>query len=247
MERAAATGGRGTTVTWRPARRSALEILAGSTRWPFTTRSVRRPFLSRVMTTTPGGACSGPASLVSAPGKRSGPVTAMSVFFHMRAEAGGAISGELLPAAGAGAASAFFARCFVVSCSSTSLLFLLLGINDSGSRAANGPARAMLPPSRPSPPSTSAPASKPSASVGGAGRRSTRRRTRPSRAPRRPTAASASRGAAGTTALWLHSASAVRARARRSGSPPTRAVAVSSQQFSRSVRTQLAINHTAGW
>ena len=244
MERAAATGGRGTTVTWRPARRSALEILAGSTRWPFTTRSVKRPFLSRVMTTTPGGACSTPASLVSAPGKRSGPVTIMSVFFHMRTGAGGVISGELLPAAGAGAASAFFARCFVVSCSATSLLLV---VNDSGSRAANGPAKAMLPLSRPSPPSTSAPASKPSASVGGAGRRSTRRRTRPSRAPRRPTAASASRGAAGTTALWLHSASAVRARARRSGSPPTKAVAVSSQQFSRSVRTQLAINHTAGW
>ena len=53
-------------------------------------------------------------------------------------------------------------------------------------------------------------------------------------------AAKARRGAAGTTALWLHSAKAVSARARRKASPPTKAVAVSSQQFSRSVRTQLA-------
>ena len=108
------------------------------------------------------------------------------------------------------------------------------------------PARATLPPNSPKPPSTSAPAIMPSASVGAAGRRCTRRRTRLSRAPRRPMAASASRGAVDTTALWLHSARAVRARASRSGSPPTRTVAVSSQQFSRSVRTQLAINQTAG-
>ena len=239
--RASAGGGRGTTVTWRPARRSALESGAGSTRWPLTVRSVRRPFLSRVMTTAPGGAGSGPVSPVSKPGKRSEPTIVSSAFFRVWSDEGGTDSGEGLPTAGA--ASAAFVRRFVVSCSSAGLLCC----NSRGSRAASGPARTTLLPSRAKPPSTRPPASRLSARVSAAGRRCTSRRTRTSKAPGRPTAARAKRGAEGITALWVHSAKAVRARANRSGSPPTRTVAASSQQFSRSVRTQLATNHTAGW
>ena len=249
--------------------------VAIATRWPFTTRSVSRPFLSFVITTVPGLPCNGIA-LISRPfttmrRSRFRPGRPVRGSFSLRSPAsrrsaitssrnsctGGAgataAAGTGATAGAVGATGATRALRLLVSAAPAALAGggPVCQSNAAGlpgwMLAASGPAKATLPPNRPSPPSISAPASRPSASVGAAGRRCTRRRTRSSRAPGRLKAASARRGAAGSTALWLHSAKAVRARASRSGSPPTRAVAVSSQQFSRSVRTQLAINHTAGW
>ena len=255
--------------------------VAVSTRWPFTTKSVRRPFLSFVITTVPGlpgndiGPFARPLTMTRRsrrPGRpsrgsfslRSPSLRRSSITSSRSSSTGGTGATAASGASGAvgasgaagttGATGATRAARLLVSATAAALAGGVGPVCQSNTSnlaewlvAANGPARATLLPSRPSPPSISTPASRPSPSVGAAGRRCTRRRTRSSRAPGRFMAARARRGAAGTTALWLHSARAVRARASRSGSPPTRAVAVSSQQFSRSVRTQLAINHTAGW